>query len=145
MKQDYEYQEREVELDRGREFRLGEGKISGYSAVFLGAISLLTVLAYLFPEHLTTRELREIYDPVFLQKVLKYGMYFSLFFGVLTFVLGGYRKLGIVGIVLTLIAFALGGYEIPIRGVEANRLSLGVDWLILAFLLSVFVFMALEK
>lgn len=145
MNQDHQYREREVELDREREFRFGEGKISGYAAVFLGALSLLAVLAYLYPEYLTTRELREVYDPVFLQKLLKYGMYFSLFFGVLTFVLGGYRRLGIVGITLTGVAFALGGYEIPIRGVEANRLSLGVDWLILAFLLSAFVFMALEK
>ncbi|MDJ0778145.1 MAG: sterol desaturase family protein [Gammaproteobacteria bacterium] len=145
MQQDYEYREREVELDEAREFRFGEGKISGYAAVFLGAMSLLAVLAYLYPQYLTTRELREVYDPVLLQKVLKYGMYFSLFFGVLTFVLGGYRRLGIAGIVLTGIAFLLGGYAIPIRGVESNRLSLGVDWLILAFLLSTFVFMTLEK
>ena len=145
MAQDYDYQEREVELDTAREFRFGDGKISGYSAVFLGGMSLLAVLAYLFPEYLTTRELREVYDPHLLQQVLKYGMYFSLFFGVLTFVLGRYRLMGSIGIGLTLVAFLLGGYEIPIRGVEANRLSLGVDWLILAFLLSTFVFMTLEK
>ncbi|MCT7655624.1 hypothetical protein MBH78_15005 [Oceanimonas sp. NS1] len=89
-------------------FRLGEGKISGYCSVALGALSLLAVLAYLYPSWLTTTELRRVYDAGQLQQVLKYGMYFSLFFGVLTFALNGYRRLGALGMVLTLGAFALG-------------------------------------
>ena len=145
MNEDYQYREREVPLDEKNQFRLGEGRISGYSALFLGALSLLAVLAYLFPAYLTTIELRQAYDAVFLQKVLKYGMYFSLLFGVLTFVLNKHKLLGAVGIGLTLIAFALGGYSIPIESVEARRLSLGVDWLILAFLGSAIIFMTLEK
>jgi len=145
MNNDYQYREREVELDQNNEFRLGEGKISGYSSVFLGALSLLAVLAYLYPAYLTTIELRQVYDAVFLQKVLKYGMYFSLFFGALTFILDKYKRMGSIGIVLTLIAFALGGYTIPVGPVEPIRLSLGVDWLILAFLGSTFIFMTLEK
>ena len=145
MSQEYKYKERQVALDKAKEFRLGEGKISGYSSLFLGALSLLAVFAYLFPAYLTTAELRQVYDGEKLQLVLKYGMYFSLFFGVLTFVLGKFRKMGALGILLTLVAFALGGYEIPVQAVEVRELSLGVDWLILAFLASAFVFMSLEK
>jgi len=145
MSNDYQYREREVELDKDRQFRFGEGKISGYASVFLGALSLLAVFAYLYPSYLTTTELRQAYDAVFLQKVLKYGMYFSLFFGALTFVLKKYRRMGFVGICLTLCAFALGGYSIPVGPVEPRQLSLGVDWLILAFLGSTFIFMTLEK
>jgi sterol desaturase/sphingolipid hydroxylase (fatty acid hydroxylase superfamily) len=141
----YNYKNRQVELDEERRFRLGEGKISGYGSLFLGALSLLAVLAYLFPAYLTTIELRQVYDAESLQKLLKYGMYFSLFLGVLTFVFGKFRKLGSAGITLTLIAFALGGYKVPVGPVEPIRLSLGVDWLILAFLGSVFIFMTLEK
>ena len=143
--QPYEYRERQVELDTARQFRFGEGKISGYCSLFLGALSLLAVLAYLYPSYLTTIELRRAYDGVVLQKILKYGMYFSLFFGVLTFVLNGYKRLGAAGIGLTLIAFALGGYTVPVGPVEPRRLSLGVDWLILAFLGSVVIFTTLEK
>ncbi len=143
--QDYEYQARQVELDRDRQFRLGEGKISGYCSVFLGALSLLSVLAYQFPAYLTTAELRQVYDATFLQGVLKYGMYFSLFFGVLTFIFKRYRTLGLAGIFMTAIAFAIGGHDVPIQGIEAHRLSLGLDWLILAFLGSAFIFMTLEK
>ena len=145
MNDDYHYPERRVTLDENQEFRYGEGRISGYASVCLGALSLLAVLAYLFPAYLTTYELRQLYDAAYLQNVLKYGMYFSLFFGISTFVLGRYRRMGIAGILLTLAAFALGGYQVPIGPVEPVRLSLGVDWLILAFLVSAFVFMTLEK
>jgi hypothetical protein len=113
MANDYDYQPRQVELDRQREFRLGEGKISGYCSVLLGALSLLSVLAYLYPAHLTTAELRQVYDATVLQGLLKYGMYFSLFFGVLTFVLKKYRSLGTIGIFLTTISFAIGGHNVP--------------------------------
>lgn len=145
MDEKYTYREREVALDSQREFRLGEGKITGYTALTLGLLSLLAVLAYLFPSHLTTTELRQVYDAESLQNVLKYGMYFSLFFGVLTFLKNRYKRLGLAGICLTLVAFALGGYSIPVGPVESRRLSLGVDWLILAFMGSVAIFMTLEK
>ncbi|WP_196140737.1 sterol desaturase family protein [Aliikangiella sp. G2MR2-5] len=143
--QSYDYRERQVPLESERAFRLGEGKISGYISVFLGSLSLLAVFAYLYPSYLTTGELRQAYDARQLQQLLKYAMYFSLFFGILTFVLGKYRKMGSIGIVLTGIGFALGGYSIPVKGVEPRELSLGVDWLILAFLGSAFIFMTLEK
>jgi len=145
MKEDFEYKERKDELDAVKEFRFGEGRISGYLSVVLGVLSLLTVLAYLYPSYLTTIELRQVYDAEVLQKILKYGMYFSLFFGVLTFVLNKYKRLGLIGIGFTLVAFALGGYSIPVGPVEPRRLSLGLDWLILAFLGSTFIFMTLEK
>ena len=47
----YDYKERKVELDTSRQFRLGEGKISGYCSVLLGSLSLLGVLAYLYPSY----------------------------------------------------------------------------------------------
>ncbi|BBB30357.1 sterol desaturase family protein [Neptunomonas japonica] len=145
MDKNYTYRDRHVELDADKQFRLGEGKISGYCSVFLGALSLLAVIAYLFPSYLTTNELRNVYDAAVLQNVLKYGMYFSLLFGFITFYLKRYRLMGAVGIALTSCAFLLGGYTVPVGPVEAKRLSLGVDWLILAFLGSVFIFLALEK
>lgn len=145
MDAEYQYRKRRVLLDRDNEFRFGEGKISGVVSVALGILSLLAVLAYRYPAYLTTIELRRVYDAEFLQQVLKYGMYFSLFFGLLTLVLNRHRRLGAAGIVLTLVGFALGGYNIPVGAVEPVRLSLGVDWLILAFLGSAAVFMTLEK
>lgn len=145
MDTEFQYKKRRVPLDRQRELRFGEGKISGYASVALGLLSLLAVLAYRYPAYLTTIELRQVYDAEFLQLILKYGMYFSLFLGLLTFCFNRHKRFGMTGIGLTGMGFLLGGYDIPVGPVEPVRLSLGIDWLILAFLGSVAVFMTLEK
>lgn len=147
MNEEYQYQSRQVEKDPAKEFRFGEGRISGFLSLTLGILSLLAVFAYLYPSYLTTTDLRKAYDAVQLQNALKYGMYFSLLFGVLTLILNKarYKYLGLFGIGFTLVGFALGGYKIPVGSVEPRELSLGVDWLILAFLGSTMVFMAAEK
>jgi len=145
MKFNYPYRKRKVKLDKKREFRFGEGKVCGFISLSLGILNLLAVLAYLFPSYLTTAELRQVYDAEDLQIVLKYAMYSSLFFGFLTFVLRGHRRKGVAGIILTLFCFVLGGYNIPVGPVEPRSFSLGVDWMILAFLGSVIIFMTLEK
>lgn len=142
---DYQYQTRQVEKRKNKEFVIGDGRISGYLSLFLGALSLLAVFAYLYPSYLTTTELRAVYDAEKLQLILKYGMYFSLFFGVVTFVINKRKRMGATGIFLTLTGFALGGYWIPVGPVEAKPISLGVDWLLIAFLGSVAVFTTLEK
>jgi len=147
MQEEYNYKERKIQKDPTKEFRFGEGRISGYLSLILGILSLLAVFAYLYPSYLTTTDLRKVYDATALQTVLKYGMYFSLLFGCLTLVLNKakYKYFGLAGIGLTLIGFALGGYKIPVGAVEPKELSLGVDWLILAFLGSTIIFMVLEK
>lgn len=147
MDQQYQYKQRQVEKDPSQEFRFGEGRISAFVSLMLGVLSLLAVFAYLYPSYLTTTELRRVYDGEQLQILLKYAMYFSLGFGVLALVLNRarYKIPALLGIGFTLVGFALGGYQIPVGAVEPRELSLGVDWLILAFLASVFVFMALEK
>ncbi len=147
MDEQYQYKQRQVEKDVSQEFRFGEGRISAFISLVLGALSLLAVFAYLYPSYLTTTELRRVYDAEQLQLLLKYAMYFSLGFGVLALLLNRarYKIPALLGIGFTLAGFALGGYQIPVGEVEARELSLGVDWLILAFLASVFVFMALEK
>ncbi|WP_347330736.1 sterol desaturase family protein [Marinimicrobium locisalis] len=147
MDTDYEYKERVPERFVERELRLGEGRISGISSITLGILSLLAVLAYLYPSYLTTAELRQVYDGEQLQILLKYGIYFSILLGSLTFILnrGLYRHLGSFGIGFSLIALALGGYRVPVDSVEPRELSLSVDWLILAFLGSVVIFLTLEK
>lgn len=147
MDKEYDYTPRQVADDPKRELRFGDGKISGLLSLCLGILSVLAVLAYRYPSYLTTTELRQVYDAGSLQILLKYGMYTSLLFGFLTFVLnrGRYRKMGGAGIALTLVGFLLGGYNIPVGSVEPRALSLGIDWLILALLGSVVVFMTLEK
>ena len=118
---------------------IGEGKISGIVSIVLGVASFLAVLCYLFPSYLTTKELRAAYDAIFLQKVLMYGMYASLVFGMITFALNKNKRLGAIGIIITLLAYAAGGWEIPVGPVTPSTFSIGVDWMIIAFLVSAMV------
>jgi len=141
----HEYKPREVIPTPEQELRVGEGRISGNLAILLGVLSFLGVLCYRFPSYLTTADLRAAYDADVLQTVLMVGMWFSLFFCVLTFVFQRYRARGAIGALFTLAAFGLGGYSLATGSVEPAPLSLGLDWLILSLVSSALVFVFLEK
>lgn len=143
--ENYEYKERDIPDMENRSFKIGEGKISGVLACSLGVLSFLTVLCYKFPAYLTTPELRAAYDPVLLQSVLKFGIIAALTFSVLAFVIGRYKRWAAIGALFTVAGMGLGGYNIPIDGVEASNVSFGLDWLVLAFLVSAILFIFLEK
>lgn len=145
QKQDEQYPPRETPAMEDRVFRFGEGKISGYISCFLGVLSFLSVLCYQFPEYLTTAELRAAYDADFLQQVLKYSMFAALGFSLISFCLGSHRRFAAVGVLFTLGGFALGGYNIETGSVEKVSFALGLDWLILAFVVSAMLFVFLEK
>lgn len=141
----YTYKTRQTDNMQDRYFRFGDGKISAYTSCFLGVLSFLAVLCYQYPSYLTTTELRAVYNADVLQSVLKYGMYFSLGFALITFVVGKHRRYAAIGTLSTLAAFAMGGYSVQTGPVAAKPLSFGVDWLILAFLISAVLFIFLEK
>lgn len=141
----YNYKEREVVKQPEREFIVGKGKISSYASVLLGCLSLISVLAYLYPSYLTTTDMRAVYDGEQLQIILKYVMWSALFFGVVAFVSNGSKKLALIGLSTTLLAFALGGYTIEVSPVEPKNLAIGVDWLALSLLGHVLFFTSLEK
>ncbi len=142
---DYQYQARETEPMPHKEFRLGDGRISGYTSMFLGIISFLAVLCYRYPSLLTTKELRAAYDAVMLQQVLMWVMFASLVFAILTFCLGNKRRMGAIGVLFTVAAYAMGGYTITVGPVPVSDMSFGLDWLLLAFVASAFLFIFLEK
>ena len=66
---------------------LRQGRISGALGVFLGALSVLAVLCFHFPEYLTTPELRRAYPVDVLRWVLLAGMILAVFFGALSLLL----------------------------------------------------------
>lgn len=142
---DHVYRERLVPDMSKKFFAVGQGRISGYLSVTLGSLSLLAVLAWRFPEQLTTKELREVYDPEILRWVLMGAMWAALIFAGSTFILNRKKRLGAVGCLLTLGAFALGGYNLPARSVGPAPVSLGIDWLVLDFLLTGAAFIFIEK
>ena len=141
----YEYKQRVTPDLSDKQFIIGEGRISGYISMFLGILSFLAVLAYQFPSYLTTTDLRAAYDANTLQVILKYCMWISVLFGLVTFALNKKKRMGAIGVLFTLLAFMFGGYNVTTGPVEPSPLSLGLDWLILAFVVSAVLFIFIEK
>ena len=141
----YVYREREVPDMSDRHFAVGQGRISGYASLVLGAMSLLAVLCWRYPDLLTTPELRNVYDPEVLRIVLMASMWASLAFACSTFVLNRKKRMGAIGMLFTLAAFALGGYTLPAGPVDQKHISLGLDWALLDFMLSGAAFIFIEK
>lgn len=141
----YEYGERQVPDMSAVAFRVGEGRISGAISIFLGSLSVLGVLAFRYPTWLTTAELRASYDPEVLRRVLQGGMVVAVVFGVLTFMLNRRKRLGALGVLLTALAYALGGWSVEVGEVAQVPVSFGVDWLALDLLGSAALFIFIEK
>ncbi|WP_376088268.1 sterol desaturase family protein [Roseomonas sp. CCTCC AB2023176] len=130
---------------RRRPLVVGEGRISGYLSITLGVLSTLAVLCFLFPDALTTPELRAGYDLGWMRVFLGVGMVFSAGFGVLTFVLGRQRHLGALGLLLTGLAFWLGGTGVQVGPRYTAPGYIGLDWFILDLLGSALIFVLIEK
>ena len=128
-----------------KEFSWVNGRITGYLSGFIGSLSLLAVLAYLFPAYLTTPELRQVYDASMLQWVLQVAIWVALICGAANWFLNKRKRWGVAGIGFALMAMFLGGAQIPVAAVPSSPFSLGVDWLILAFIISAPIFISLEK
>lgn len=142
---DYRYGERVVAPMPGRTLRPGDGRISGAISLLLGSLTLLGALAWRFPEVLTTRELREVYDVDVLRVLMRVAMWVAIGVGLFGFVRSrGRTWLGALGVMLTLAAYVVGG-RLEERAVQQVGPGLGLDWLVLDLLKSTLIFILLEK
>ncbi len=142
----YEYGEREVGDLSAHALSPGQGRISGALSLLLGVGSLFGVACFYFPDLLTTRELREVYDVAVIRKVLMVAMYVALGTGIFSFIRArGQRWMGAVGVTATVLSFLAGGYQVPVGPVEQTGPGVGVDWMLLDLLKSTIIFIFLEK
>lgn len=125
--------------------RFGQGRISGLLGLFLGALSVLAVLCFHFPEWLTTPELRRSYPVETLRLVLLAGMILAVFFGALSVLLSPSKRLGFAGIALALAAEWMGGANVEVDAFDQPAISFGFDWLVLALLANSLVFVFIER
>lgn len=126
-------------------FVLWEGKISNYVSFCLGLISLLAVMVFLFPEYLTTPELRQHYPVDVLRQVLMGTLILSFLFGMLSFVLTKKNRPARWGILFSTIAILLGGSEVEIKDYQDKAFQIGLDWLILDLLILAVIFIPIER
>ena len=129
----------------GGELRFGEGRISGYIAVTLATLCLLGVLAFHFPEYLTTPELRAAYDVELIRMIMFVALIISGSLGLLNFVRNTNKRAGLIAWSLITITIALGGHRVEVADFEQSNAYLGLDWFILDLLGSTLIFIFIEK
>src|SRR5262245_14116698 len=99
---------------------LGKGKITGVIAFALGGLAVLSVLAFHFPEYLTTPNLRKKYDVNVLREILLVGMVIAGGLALANLIRRRNRWLNGMALGLILLAAALGGHRVPVGDFPDN-------------------------
>ena len=75
-----------------KEFRIGDGKISGALALFLGISNVAGVLGFYFPEYLTTPEMRQVYTVDGIRRLMTFTIFLSIALGCFAIFRGQFLK-----------------------------------------------------
>lgn len=123
----------------------GTGRVSGVIALSLAILCVLAVVAWHFPEYLTTPDLRRRYSVDRLRDLLFIGLLLAGGISLANIILGRERWLSAAALSLVLLAIGLGGNRVPVDDFPDGTPYIGVDWLVLDLLGSSLVFILIEK
>ncbi|MES2993714.1 MAG: sterol desaturase family protein, partial [Pseudomonadota bacterium] len=125
--------------------RPGKGMVSGVIALSLAILCFLGVLAFHWPEYLTTPQLRRSYDVDVMRLLLFWSLVLSGALSLFNVVRGRARWLALGAFVLIGLSLALGGHKVPVNDFADNTPYIGLDWFILDLLGSTLIFIFIEK
>ena len=126
--------------------RPGKGMISGVIALSLAILCFLAVLAFHWPQYLTTPQLRQSYSVDAMRELLFWAMVLAGAMSLYNIVGGRARWLALAAFVLIGLALALGGHKVPVDGDFPDHTPyIGLDWFILDLLGSTLIFVFIEK
>lgn len=123
----------------------GQGIASGVVALSLAILCFLGVIAFHFPQYLTTPELRQKYDPDIIRHIMFGALVIAGSISLLNVLFKRQRSLNAIAGVLILATLALGGSHVPVADFPDNTPYIGLDWFILDLLGSTVIFAAIEK
>jgi sterol desaturase/sphingolipid hydroxylase (fatty acid hydroxylase superfamily) len=132
-------------LHQDGELKPGMGTVTSVIALSLGSLALLGVLAFHFPQYLTTPELRHEYSVDVLRQLLLGALLIAGGISLGNLILGRRRNINIVAFVLVVVAAALGGSRVPVGNFPDHTPYIGLDWFILDLLGSTLIFVVIEK
>ncbi len=128
------------------ELRPGHGMVSGVIALSLGILCLLGVIAFHFPEYLTTPELRKSYNVDIIRKLMLGALVVSGSLALLNIIRGRARWLSAAAFVVVAVTVLLGAHAVPVDpNFPDNTPYIGLDWFILDLLGSTLIFIFIEK
>ena len=125
--------------------RPGTGMVSGVIALSLAVLCFLGVLAFHFPEYLTTPQLRKAYNVDHMRLLLFWSLVLAGALALFNIVRGRSRWLAFGAFVLIGLSLALGGHKVPVNDFADNTPYIGLDWFILDLLGSTLIFVFIEK
>jgi sterol desaturase/sphingolipid hydroxylase (fatty acid hydroxylase superfamily) len=125
--------------------RPGKGLVSGVIALSLAILCFLGVLAFHFPEYLTTPQLRKSYDVALMRQLLYGSMVIAGGIALFNIAFGRARWLAAAAFALVLLTALLGGHKVPVNDFADNTPYIGLDWFILDLLGSSLIFIFIEK
>lgn len=123
----------------------GAGTAGTAFSLGISLLCLLAVLAFHFPEYLTTPLLRQKYSVDVLRGLLLGCLLASGGLALANVVLDRHRNLNIAAFVVVLAAVSLGGANVAVDDFPSDTPYIGLDWFILDLLGSALVFVVLEK
>lgn len=125
--------------------RLGTGMVSGVIALVLAVLCFLGVLAFHFPEYLTTPQLRKSYSVDLMRQLLYWSMVASGGIALFNIVFGRARWLALSAFGLVVLTALLGGHKVPVGDFADDTPYIGLDWFVLDLLGSSLIFIFIEK
>ena len=132
-------------LKQSGSLRSGDGLASGVLALSLAFLCLLGVVAFHFPQYLTTPELRHKYSPDIIRHIMFAALVLSGAISLLNVMFKHSRSLNAVAGGLVLICLVLGGSHVPVADFPDHTPYIGLDWFILDLLGSTLIFVLIEK
>jgi len=123
----------------------GRGMVSGVVALALAILCFLGVLAFHFPQYLTTPQLRQSYDVALLRQLLFGALVLAGAISLWNIVFGRVRWLSAAAFALVALSLVLGGHKVPVNDFPDGTPYIGLDWFILDLLGSTLIFVFVEK
>ncbi len=125
--------------------RPGSGMVSGVIALSLGILCFLGVLAFHFPEYLTTPQLRKSYNVDVIRIVMFAALAIAGGIALVNIIFNRSRWLASAAFLLVALTALLGGHKVPVHDFADNTPYIGLDWFILDLLGSSLIFIFIEK
>jgi len=116
-----------------------------YASAMLGLLSVFGVVCFHFPELLTSREFRAIYNEGFARHLLLVGLVAAFILGTLAILRDRNKRIATVGVGSATLAVLLGGTNVQFDSIGATPYSLGLDWFVISLFFSALVFVPLER
>jgi len=132
-------------LHKSGELSPGKAMVSTAIALSLGFLCLLAVVAFHYPQYLTTPDLRHKYSVDVLRQILLGGLLVAGGLSLANVILGRKRNLNIAAFIMVIAAVALGGSRVPVGAFPDHTPYIGLDWFILDLLGSTLIFVFIEK